>query len=460
MFSAPLRRFMDEVPVCVAARAALERLLHSQWLDELFDEHGGQQYEHQLPFSTLAQLMAQVVSGERKSLRSACLAIGDKLAVTCSAVYQKLQGVAAELSSQLLKQSAQKAKEVIDHLHLPPPLLGQMEVRIVDGNHFSATQHRIKETRTTRSGPLPGQALVVMDPRRKLMLDMVPCENAHAQERSLVSQLLERVYPAELWMADRNFCTTLMLFGVARKQAFFLIRQHASTLTYTEQGPFVPCGRIEAGEVFEQMVQATDPKTGQTMQVRRIRLVLDKPTRDGESEIVLVSNVPADKASACELARLYKERWQVEAAFCEMTTSLKCEVRTLGYPKAAIFAFSLALATYNAVSLLKSALAKAHGQEKVEKEISFHYLALELADNGPGMMVAVQPGQWQVFSRMTPQVFAQTLLELLEGMQLSKYKKSHRGPKKPRPKRTSGARNHHVATAKLLANRKRSSGGP
>ncbi len=38
----------------------------------------------------------------------------------------------------------------------------------------------------------------------------------------------------------------------------------------------------------------TDPETGEEMTVRRITVELDKPTRDGEKEVHLLSNVPEE----------------------------------------------------------------------------------------------------------------------------------------------------------------------
>ena len=40
--------------------------------------------------------------------------------------------------------------------------------------------------------------------------------------------------------------------------------------------------------------------------------------------------------------------------FQELTETLTCEIKTLGYPKAAVFAFCLALVAYNGISVLSS----------------------------------------------------------------------------------------------------------
>src|SRR5688572_12426393 len=96
-----------------------------------------------------------------------------------------------------------------------------------------------------------------------------------------------------------------------------------------------------------------DPTTGETMRLRRITIKLKVPTRDGDTELHILSNVPNGRAWAAQLARVYGKRWSIETAFFEITTTLTCEIDTLGYPKAALFTFCLALLAYNAVSLIK-----------------------------------------------------------------------------------------------------------
>ena len=103
-------------------------------------------------------------------------------------------------------------------------------VKILDGNHLAGTEHRLKELRTIGAGALPGKALVVLDPQAMLVTDVFPCEDGHAQERSLLGSVLETIRPGEVWIADRNFCTTDFLFGIARRDGCFVIRQHGATL--------------------------------------------------------------------------------------------------------------------------------------------------------------------------------------------------------------------------------------
>ena len=57
-----------------------------------------------------------------------------------------------------------------------------------------------------------------------------------------------------------------------------------------------------------------------------------------------------------KVAFLYRKRWTIEEAFQTLTEVLRCEVETLGYPKAALFAFATAVLAYNTYAVVKAAL--------------------------------------------------------------------------------------------------------
>jgi hypothetical protein len=150
-----------------------------------------------------------------------------------------------------------------------------------------------------------------------LATDVFPCEDGHAQERSLLPQVLPTVQTRDLWIAGRNFCTTGFLFGIASRDGAFLIRQHAQTLVYELLGTRRKLGRCPTGVLYEQKMRLTDAE-GKSLEVRRITIELKKPTRDGATEIHLLTNLPARTANARAIADLYLRRWTVEEAFHEL----------------------------------------------------------------------------------------------------------------------------------------------
>jgi hypothetical protein len=445
-------RFVEQTPVCVAARATLEVALNPKALDELFDRVANLQYTHELLFSTCVDLMSLVVSRTHKTVNAAYQASAAEIGVTVNALYDKLANVEATTSAALVRHTADRLAPVIRRMKgtVPPPVKN-FRTKILDGNHLARTQRRLKPLRDVAAGPLPGQTLAVLDPALGLVLGVVCCENGHAQERSLLPQIWPMVSKNDLWIADRNFCTTPFLFGLAGRQARFLIRQHAATLTWDKASATRPRGRCATGKLSEQTLWLTNGADGGTLSVRRITITLDQPTRDGETVIHLLTTLTAREASAKKVAELYLTRWKIETVFQTLTTVLKCEVNTLGYPKAALFAFCVAVAAFNVYATVKAALRGAHGVDKVEREVSDYFLADEIAGTYRGMMIAIPAKHWQPVADANTKALAKLLIDLAKKVHLPRYKKSPRGPKKPKPRRTRFAKKKHIATSRLLA---------
>ncbi len=297
-------------------------------------------------------------------------------------------------------------------------------------------------------GALPGVVVAVLNPQTRLIEDVALSEDGHAQEGTLLDGLVETIRARQLWLADRHYCTSAWLFALHRRQAFFLIRQHLGHLRWRRAGRRRSRGRTDTGKVYEQTVVLTDPETAEEMTIRRISVVLDQPTRDGDRELHLLSNGPAQDASALVLAALDRDRWQLETAFCELTVYLCCELNTLGSPPAALFGFCAAVACYNVLAAVKGALRAAHGKE-AEENLSSYYVTAEVSGTYRGMAIAVPDEDWAVFRTAGPAELAGLLTQLARGMDLNYYRKHTRAPKKPKKSRTSAPRKH-FATARLV----------
>jgi hypothetical protein len=274
--------FLAQRPLCVMARGALEHLLDPAHLDALFERTADRGYQKELLFSALVDLFSDVVLRVEPSVHAAYQRRADDLGVSAAALYQKLSGVELGVSAALVGDSAGRARAVIAALgaaHDPwPP---GYRCRVVDGNHPGATDHRLKELRTTRAAPLPGRALVVPGPRWMPATDVFLTPDGHAQERGLLGEVVQVVEPRDVWIAGRNFCTLGFLFGIARRLGFFVIRRHGS-LKGELLGAPKRCGRAHTGVVSERKIRLTDPETGRSRVWRRVTVALKAPTRDGD----------------------------------------------------------------------------------------------------------------------------------------------------------------------------------
>ena len=146
VFDAIFERFAEFRPACVAYRALMQNILAPEAVDALFRRTAEKQYEREFLFSTLVNLVSQVVY--------------------------------------------------------------------------------LKVLRKTAAGALPGHSLVLLDPQRMVIDDVVCCEDGHAQERSLLKDLLPSIRKRDLLIDDRNFCTLGFLAALMEKKAFFITRQH------------------------------------------------------------------------------------------------------------------------------------------------------------------------------------------------------------------------------------------
>src|SRR3954466_8576239 len=427
-------------------RIALDWILDGTPLDALFDEVAADQYTRELTLTHFVQVMLDVASGHRPSPRAAFLRRELAHVASPSAFYRKLNRMELAIPEAVVRRTATRARQLIAASGglLPEPVAGYA-VRLLDGNILTGTEHRIAPLRTTASAGLPGRSLAIYEPSSGLILDLILEEDAHRQERVLAER--REVRPGQLWVMDRNFCVRSLVFRIARREASFLVRWHRLTLPFEPAGRLRACGRCATGEVFEQPIDVADGEGG-VHRLGGIVLKLDEPTRDGETEIVLVTNLPT-AVTALQCCEAYRDRWRIEGHYQALTDLLHCEVPGLGYPRAAWFAFSMSAVAGNALAVLKANLRVAHGPE-VAAEVSDFALVDEVAEVYPGMMVAVPPAQWPIVARCGAAEVAGLLNELAERVPVHRMFRCRRGPKKPRPRRSSGKRIHHVSNKKLL----------
>jgi len=282
-------RFVQRAPVAIMTRASLEYALEPEPLDALFAANAERQYERKLLFSTMLDLTALVVCGVHPSVHASFKAMRKQVPVSLTAVYDKLGGVETSTTEALVAHSAERLRPVLEAIGAAEPWLPGYRIRVLDGNHLAATERRLQVLRGCAAGPLPGQSLVVLEPELGLVAQMVACEDGHAQERSLLAPIMAAALPNDVYIADRNFCTLGFLFGLAKRQSHFIVRQHAN-LPIESSGKPRRRGRTDSGDVFEQTV--TLSLDGSKMRVRRIVLRLHEPTRDGDSEISLLTCQP------------------------------------------------------------------------------------------------------------------------------------------------------------------------
>jgi hypothetical protein len=258
MLGAVFERFVEKSPISVMVRASLERVLGADRLDLWYERTAQKQYTRDLLFSSVYDLMNQVVFCVQPSVRAAYRAQQDDVATSLVSVYSKLNGLETHTSAELVRYSAREFAPLIEHMGGErAPWLEGYRVKIVDGNCLEASEHRIKELREATGRALPGKSLVVYEPALGVVTDVFPCENGHAQERSLFGAVLDTVEASDLWIEDRNFCTRAFLCEIDKRGAFCVTREHQG-LPFEILTPLRSYGRTPTGQVAQQRVCVVD----------------------------------------------------------------------------------------------------------------------------------------------------------------------------------------------------------
>lgn len=451
VMDAVVKRFVEQSPVTVMARLALQRALAPEWIDALFEQQREQQYTRELLFSTAVELMSVVAVGMRPSLHAAIKACKE-LPVSVQAVYDKIRHTEPGLVRGLVQGSAQQLAPVSAPMRQgQSPTVRGYRLRIVDGNHLPASQKRLKPLRGFRGAALPGQSLVVYDPDLDMVVDLMPGEDGHAQERTLMPPLLEQAQPGDLWIADRNFSTRPIILGWHKQRAGFIVREHGASPNPRVLEKRRRIGKIETGTVYEQTV-AIDDEMGQPLQLRRIQLELNEPTENGESVITLLTNLPKLRFTAQKIAHLYRRRWNIESLFQRLESVLCSEMTSLGHPRAALLAFGVAVLAYNVLAVLQAAVRATHDLQAADIELSSYYLATEIKAQYLGMMTAVAVRAWEAYDALTSPQLGRTLLKIARHVDPMTLRKHPRGPKQHKKKGyvSGAAARRHVATARVL----------
>jgi hypothetical protein len=448
MFGEVLQKFAEKSPATVMVRALLEQLLNPEKLDRWFEDTRQTQYTRKILFSSLVGLMLQVVCRTQANTHAAYR--HSSIASSIVAVYAKLRGIELTTSQALVRRIARDCQVLIATMNGGRrPLLPGYRLKYLDGNCLAASEHRLKPLRATAAGPLPGKSLVVFDPQLGMAIDVFPCADGHTQERALLGEVIPTVEADDVWLADRNFCVSQFLFEIHRKRAFFIIRQHGNLNTNPlEKIKFI--GTSATGDVYEQAVRLPSAD-GETWTLRRITVKLKEKTRNGDTALVLLTNLPSVAADAVTVAALYRMRWGIETAFQKLEKYLNSEIATLGYPQAALFGFCLALVAFNLYAVVMAALRAAHPEHDIDSTVSEYYLANEIATTMTGLDIAVPADEWASFASASTEQLAEHLLVLAKYADLRKLRKTTRGPKKPPTPRTQFKGKPHVSTARLLA---------
>ena len=126
--------FIEQRPFCVMARGVLENLCNADKIDALCARTAEVQYTRALLFSSVVDLMGQVVLGVQPSVHAAYQAQAAQLGISDQAMDDKLRQVELRVSAELVRDAARQASPVSGALQAElPPLVPGYRAKILDG---------------------------------------------------------------------------------------------------------------------------------------------------------------------------------------------------------------------------------------------------------------------------------------------------------------------------------------
>ncbi len=97
---------------------------------------------------------------------------------------------------------------------------------MLDEYCIETTAHQLSALHHTVTDALPDDSLAVYDQAPEMAIDIFPCEDGHAQERSLLHQVQQTIQPMDVFIEDRIFCVRSHLFQTEDRGAYFVCRHH------------------------------------------------------------------------------------------------------------------------------------------------------------------------------------------------------------------------------------------
>jgi hypothetical protein len=122
-WNAMIDRFAKEAPVATMVRGLMANILSASQLNAIFHDKAERQWENELLFSTVVDLLSLVVTKSKRSLHAAYQTHREELGVSAKALYDKVAGVELSVTQELVLRTSQRMQEVLAALDPERPSL-------------------------------------------------------------------------------------------------------------------------------------------------------------------------------------------------------------------------------------------------------------------------------------------------------------------------------------------------
>src|ERR1035438_9488830 len=181
--------------------------------------------------------------------------------------------------------------------------------------------------------------------------------NKHQHELRLLWKLLDGFKPGDLAVADRGFCSYVLLALLLGRGVLSVFRLHQRRPADLRKGKRLG----ENDRLFTWLKPVEKPrwlpqswwkKIPEQLAVRVIRFSLRRPGYRPESVTLVTTLLDPNKYPAQEIAHLYARRWKIELWFRDIKTSMGMEVLRCKSPKLVHKELEMFFIAYNLIRCL------------------------------------------------------------------------------------------------------------
>lgn len=397
--------FHDELlrrsPLAQAAISILDFACDENTLAQLYRENKGRCYEDVLTFPVQLRLIRDALLRHEGRGHKLFVELERRDAEPCdeSNFYRKLARTPTAVTHALLARGAARMGELI-----PGDLLGAVAtplpscfdgftVLAADGKKIKQVARRLLPTRAYRGGALLGaKALVALDLRTGLAVAMSSSLDGESNDiplaPELVRQLREQIATPILSVWDRQFTDSKSMRLLQEREGdAFVIRVRRGVTFHVEPGSR-RCTTDENGRTIIDEIGTFAPYHGCHLRLRRVTVL-----RPGEEEgdVILLTNLTGrERFPATAIAWLYRQRWQIEQVFQQVTETFSLQHLIGCSPQAVLLQLGLCLLLYNALQVVKAYVAE--DGKVLSSLVSMYYLFHDVRDELKAW--AYHGGEW------------------------------------------------------------------
>jgi hypothetical protein len=369
---------LNRLPLAEAVPTVFRYVANDQVLSEVFDQNRGRAYEGSLTFDTLVDLVFNALLVHEGSGRTSFAAArsAGALDVTDQAAYGKLRRIPVAVSEALLSTVSHRMTDLVPSVEVRsfPDCFAAYEMIHIDGKKIKKLAKRLKLLRGVTGSLLGAKVLVAINGRTGLAIAMSSALDGEANDAPLVPTLVPQVRALitrlRLWVADRQFCDLTIPYLLSENGDAFVIRHCLKLKFHPDPARPAKTSVDSAGRTIrEEWGWAGATKDKRRIYVRRITL-----ERTGEESIIVLTNLLDEaKFPAWAIMEVYRERWQIERVFQQVTEVFQLQRLIGSSPQAAIFQSSLCLILYNLIQVIRGYIAKANrtAPETISSEMLF-----------------------------------------------------------------------------------------